>query len=282
MTNQQQIDKFLKQALEEDIGDGDHSSNCSIPSSQEGSVKLLAKESGILAGLEFGLKVFELIDPEIIAETFKVDGNEIEVGDTICILHGKTRALLKGERLFLNLLQRMSGIASKTHYFVKLIEGTKAQLLDTRKTTPNMRYFEKYAVKIGGGVNHRMGLYDMIMLKDNHIDFAGGIEAAVTKAVSYLEEEGLDLPIEIETRNLEEVKEVLSVGQVDRIMLDNFNIEDTKSAVRLVNGRFSLESSGGITEATIRSYAETGVNFISVGALTHSVKSLDLSLKASN
>ena len=258
------------------------SSNCSIPSSQEGSVKLLAKESGILAGLDFGLKVFEMIDPAIIAETIKEDGNELEVGDTICILHGNTRALLKGERLFLNLLQRMSGIASKTHYFVKLIDGTNAQLLDTRKTTPNMRYFEKYAVKIGGGINHRMGLYDMIMLKDNHIDFAGGIEAAVTKAVSYLEEEGLDLPIEIETRNLEEVKEVLSVGQVDRIMLDNFNIEDTKSAVRLVNGRFSLESSGGITEATIRSYAETGVNFISVGALTHSVKSLDLSLKASN
>ncbi len=280
MSEQRYVDAFLQQALEEDIGNGDHSSNCSIPSHQQAQLQLVAKEAGVLAGLALSCRVFELIDSEIVVEINKDDGSILKVGDVVCILRGNTRNLLKGERLFLNMLQRMSGIATKTNYLNSLITGTAARLLDTRKTTPNMRFFEKYAVKMGGGMNHRMGLYDMIMLKDNHVDFAGGVKSAILKANDYLKQMELNIPIEIETRSLEEVSEVLSTGGVQRIMLDNFNVEDTQIAVNLVDGKYETESSGGITEVNIREYANTGVDFISVGALTHSVKSLDLSLKA--
>lgn len=280
MTERKYTDDFIRRALAEDIGEGDHSSRCSIPENHIGKTVLVAKEEGILAGLEQSLRVFELIDPEIRFDIYKNDGEKLKDGDEICLLEGKSINLLQGERLFLNLLQRMSGIATRTDKLVQLIAGTKARLLDTRKTTPNMRVFEKYAVRVGGGVNHRMGLYDMIMLKDNHVDFAGGILQAISKARKYLEDHNLDIPIEIETRNLTEVEEVIQAGHIQRIMFDNFSVEDTATAVKMVAGKFESESSGGIMEETIRAYAETGVNFISVGALTHSVKSLDLSLKA--
>lgn len=280
MSKQKYIDAFLRQALDEDIGNGDHSSNCSIPAEQVGRMQLLAKDDGVLAGLHHSLRVFELIDPAIEAEAHKSDKDLLKQGEIVCTLEGNSRNLLMGERLFLNLLQRMCGIATKTSYLNSLIVGTSAKLLDTRKTTPNMRYFEKYAVTAGGGVNHRMGLYDMIMLKDNHIDFAGGIRPAIQKAKDYLENKGMHIPIEVETRNLGELEEVLEFGGVQRIMLDNFSVANTVIAVNMIGNRFETESSGGIDEHTIRAYAETGVNFISVGALTHSVKSLDLSLKA--
>ena len=280
MREQKYIDEFIQRALAEDIGPGDHSSNCSIPANSKGTMALIAKEKGILAGLDYSFRVFEQIDPQIVMNSFKVDGDSIEPGEKICELHGKTRSLLQGERLFLNLLQRMCGIATKTHQICMLIEGTSAKLLDTRKTTPNMRLFEKYAVKMGGGFNHRMGLYDMIMLKDNHIDFSGGVRQAIGKARDYLDKNNLSIAIEVETRNFKELQEVLDIGGVQRIMFDNFSVADTTKAVEMVDGRYETESSGGITESNIRAYAETGVNFISVGALTHSVKSLDLSLKA--
>lgn len=280
MSQQKYIDSFILQALEEDIGNGDHSSNCCVPSEQVDRMQLIAKEEGIIAGLALCFRVFELIDLEIEISILRQDGELVSPGDVVCILSGNTRNLLKGERLFLNILQRMCGIATKTNHLNSLIAGTSAQLLDTRKTTPNMRYFEKYAVKIGGGVNHRMGLYDMIMLKDNHVDFSGGIKQAILKAQAYLEVQRLNIPIEIETRNLMEVSEAIEVGGIQRIMFDNFSVSETTKAVQLVNGAYETESSGGINENTILAYAETGINFISVGALTHSVKSLDLSLKA--
>ncbi|NOQ24085.1 MAG: carboxylating nicotinate-nucleotide diphosphorylase [Bacteroidales bacterium] len=274
------LDAFISNAIAEDIGDGDHSSLSCIPPAETGKAQLLIKQEGILAGTEVAVKVFNTIDPTLKIEQFLFDGDEIQIGDIAFIVEGKTQSILKAERLALNILQRMSGIATTTKIYVDKISGTKAKVLDTRKTTPGMRYLEKLAVKIGGGENHRMGLYDMIMLKDNHIDFAGGIESAILKANEYLDKNQKNIKIEIEARNLTEVKEILKIGKIDRIMLDNFNYDETKDAVKLINGRFETESSGGITLDTIREYAECGVDYISVGALTHQIKSLDMSLKA--
>ncbi|WP_417611659.1 carboxylating nicotinate-nucleotide diphosphorylase [Owenweeksia hongkongensis] len=280
MISKDYLDRFIDHAIAEDIGPGDHSSNCSIPANAEGKMYLLVKEEGIIAGIDVAKRVFEKVDPAIKMEILMKDGDAVKPGDIAFRLQGPERALLRSERLALNIMQRMSGIATRTHHIVKLIQGTSTKLLDTRKTTPNMRALEKYAVTVGGGYNHRMGLYDMIMLKDNHVDFAGGITNAIDKAHEYIKENGLDIGIEVETRNLEELQQVIDKGGVQRVMFDNYSIEDTIKALKMVDGKFETESSGGITETTIRSYAETGVDFISVGALTHSVKSLDLSLKA--
>ena len=274
------LEEFIKNAIREDIGDGDHSSLSCIPDSITGKAQLLIKEEGILAGIEIAKKVFSIVDSSLKFEPFLFDGNAVNKGERAFIVQGNTHSILKSERLVLNIMQRMSGIATTTKKYANKLLGTKAVILDTRKTTPGNRYLEKLAVKIGGGENHRMGLYDMIMLKDNHIDFAGGIEPAIIKANDYLKKKNKDLKIEIEARNINEVKEILRVGNVHRIMLDNFNCDDTKKAVKLIDGKFETESSGGITLETIRSYAECGVDFISVGALTHHIKSLDMSLKA--
>lgn len=274
------LDNFIHTAIQEDIGDGDHSSLSCIPADATGKAQLLIKEKGILAGIEIAKKVFTAIDPSLKMEQFLFDGNEINKGDRAFIIEGNVHSILKSERLVLNIMQRMSGIATTTKKYAKKLLGTKTKILDTRKTTPGNRYIEKMAVKIGGGENHRMGLYDMIMLKDNHIDFAGGIEPAIKKANEYIQEHKKDIKIEIEARNLSEVKEILRVGKVHRIMLDNFNYDDTREAVKLVNGKYETESSGGITLETIREYANCGVDYISVGALTHQIKSLDMSLKA--
>lgn len=271
---------FIDQAIAEDIGDGDHSSNCSIPENAIGKMKLLVKEDGVIAGVDIFKKVFSRIDSEMTINTLIQDGSKVSLGDIVLTIEGRERSLLRGERLALNLMQRMSGIATKTDFLKQLIHGTKAQLLDTRKTSPNLRPLEKLAVKIGGGENHRMGLYDMIMLKDNHVDFAGGVGIAITKAKEYLKKNKLSIPIEVETRNFSEIEEALKSGGVQRLMFDNFSVENTYKAVEMVNGAMETESSGGITERTIKAYANTGVDYISVGALTHSVKSLDLSLKA--
>lgn len=274
------INSLLELAFAEDIGDGDHTTLCSIPASEVGSSKLLIKEEGILAGVDVAKDVFYKFDPELKVEVFIEDGAQVKPGDVAFVVTGKVQSLLQTERLVLNLMQRMSGIATITNKYVKLLEGTKTKVLDTRKTTPGLRMLEKQAVKIGGGENHRIGLFDMILLKDNHVDFAGGIKNAITRAKQYLKEKNKDLKIEIEVRNFDELNEALNVGGVDRIMLDNFTVEDTRKAVEIVNGRVELESSGGITFETIRDYAVTGVDYVSVGALTHSVKSLDMSLKA--
>lgn len=274
------INSLLELAFAEDIGDGDHTTLCSIPASEVGSSKLLIKEEGILAGVDVAKDVFHKFDPELKVEVFIEDGAQVKPGDVAFVVTGKVQSLLQTERLVLNLMQRMSGIATITNKYVKLLEGTKTKVLDTRKTTPGLRMLEKQAVKIGGGENHRIGLFDMILLKDNHVDFAGGIKNAITRAKQYLKEKNKDLKIEIEVRNFDELNEALKVGGVDRIMLDNFTVEDTCKAVDIVNGRVELESSGGITFETIRDYAVTGVDYVSVGALTHSVKSLDMSLKA--
>lgn len=274
------INSLLELAFAEDIGDGDHTTLCSIPASEVGSSKLLIKEEGILAGVDVAKDVFYKFDPELKVEVFIEDGAQVKPGDVAFVVTGKVQSLLQTERLVLNLMQRMSGIATITNKYVKLLEGTKTKVLDTRKTTPGLRLLEKQAVKIGGGENHRIGLFDMILLKDNHVDFAGGIKNAITRAKQYLKEKNKDLKIEIEVRNFDELNEALNVGGVDRIMLDNFTVEDTRKAVDIVNGRVELESSGGITFETIRDYAVTGVDYVSVGALTHSVKSLDMSLKA--
>ncbi len=279
VTNQL-LDDFIQRAFIEDIGDGDHSTLSSIPAEAEKSGYLLMKESGIIAGIELAPLIFHKLDVDMEIEALVKDGDRVEKGDVILRLKGKVRAILTGERLLLNCMQRMSGIATKTAYLNSLIEGTNAKLLDTRKTTPNLRMLEKWAVLIGGGVNHRYGLYDMVMLKDNHVDFAGSIAKAVKSTQSYLKENNLNLKIEVETRNLDEVEQALAVGGVDRIMLDNMSNEEMKAAVELIAGRSETEASGGITEETIRGVAETGVDFISVGALTHSIKSLDISLKA--
>ena len=273
-------DRLIELAFAEDIGDGDHTTLCSIPETATGKARLLIKEEGVLAGVEVAKAVFHKFDPDLSVEVFINDGARVKPGDVAFVVSGKVQSLLQTERLMLNIMQRMSGIATTTHNYVKLLEGTKAKVLDTRKTTPGMRMLEKAAVKIGGGENHRIGLFDMILLKDNHVDFAGGIENAIRGAQQYLKEKNKQLKIEIEVRNFDELNEVLAVGGVDRIMLDNFTPEQTREAVKLVNGRVELESSGGITFETIRRYAETGVDYISVGALTHSVKSLDMSLKA--
>ena len=279
-TTAQLIDDLIKLAFAEDIGDGDHTTLCCIPETAMGKSQLIIKENGILAGVDMAKRIFHDFDPELRINVFINDGAEVKKGDIAFKVEGKVRSLLQTERLVLNVMQRMSGIATTTHKYVKRLEGTHTHVLDTRKTTPGMRIMEKEAVKIGGGVNHRIGLFDMILLKDNHVDFAGGINQAITRAHDYLKEKGKNLKIEIEVRNLDELQQVLNLGGVDRIMLDNFNIENTKKAVQMVNGRYEIESSGGITYETLRDHAECGVDFISVGALTHSVKSLDMSLKA--
>ncbi|MCU4177627.1 carboxylating nicotinate-nucleotide diphosphorylase [Carboxylicivirga sp. N1Y90] len=278
--NNELIEKFVEIAIREDIGDGDHSSRSCIPETAEGKVKLLAKEDGILSGVEIGVGIFKKVDPNIEIELFIKDGSIIKPGDIVLKAKGKVWFLLQAERLVLNVMQRMSGIATRTGEYVARLEGTSTRILDTRKTTPGMRLLEKEAVKTGGGVNHRMGLYDMVMLKDNHIDFAGGIEKAIHAVQVYLKEKNKPLKIEVEVRDFTELGEVLRVGGIHRIMLDNFSVADTKKAVELIDGRYETESSGGITIDTLRAYAECGVDYISVGALTHHIKSLDLSLKA--
>lgn len=277
---QQAIAAFIQAALQEDIGEGDHSSLGAIPATTIRSAQLLIKDNGIVAGLELSAKIFLQVDPALNATYFKKDGDAIRKGEIAFEVTGPARSILSAERLVLNCMQRMSGIATYTHQLCKLIEGTGARLLDTRKTTPNFRLMEKWAVLIGGGQNHRFALYDMVMLKDNHVDMAGGIQAAIESTQAYLQKVGKPLSIEIETRNLSEVQEVLRVGGVDVIMLDNMSVTDMKQAVAMIGGRYKTEASGGITEATLRQVAETGVDYISVGALTHSVKSLDLSLKS--
>lgn len=274
------IDKLINSAIVEDIGDGDHTSLACIPPDAKGSAILIAKDEGILAGIDIAKKIFNQIDPTLDIKILKKDADRIKFGDEILIVSGNVRHILQAERLVLNFMQRMSGIATKTNEYVKKIEGLKTKILDTRKTTPNMRIFEKMAVEIGGGVNHRFGLYDMIMIKDNHIDFAGGIVNAIKRVNEYLLQKRKNLKIEIEVRNFEELDEVLKTGQIDRIMLDNFSVEDTKKAVEIIDGRYETESSGGITLDTVRDYAECGVDYISVGDLTHHIHSLDLSLKA--
>lgn len=276
------INTLIDLAFAEDIGEGDHTTLCSIPTNTLGKANLIIKESGILAGVDISIAVFHKLDPELTVDVFIKDGTKVQPGDVVFTVEGKVQSILQTERIMLNIMQRMSGIATTTNKYATLLEGTKAKVLDTRKTTPGMRMLEKQAVKIGGGVNHRIGLFDMILLKDNHIDFAGGIVSAILGAQKYLKDNNKQLKIEVEVRNVDELKEVLSIGGVDRIMLDNFTPDDTKIAVGLVNGRIELESSGGITIETIRSYAATGVDYISVGALTHSVKGLDMSLIAIN
>lgn len=273
-------DRLIDLAFAEDIGDGDHTTLCCIPADAEGKSHLLIKEDGVLAGIEVAKRVFARFDPTLKVEVLIHDGAHVKKGDIAMIVSGKVRSLLQTERLMLNIMQRMSGIATMTARYVERLKGTKTRVLDTRKTTPGMRMLEKQAVKIGGGVNHRIGLFDMILLKDNHVDFAGGIKNAIDRCHKYLKEKGLDLKIEIEVRNFDELQQVLDHGGVDRIMLDNFSVPDTKKAVDIIGGRFETESSGGITFDTIRDYAECGVDYISVGALTHSVKGLDMSFKA--
>lgn len=274
------LQNFIKSALLEDIGPGDYSSLGSIPEGRTGKAQLLIKDNGILAGVEMAGEIFKAVDPNLEVEFFKKDGDEVKFGDVGLIVSGPSASILSAERLVLNCMQRMSGIATKTHRLTQLILHTKARLMDTRKTTPNFRLMEKWAVHIGGGVNHRFALYDMIMLKDNHIDFAGGIRPAIERTKKYLADHKLHLKIEVETRNLDEVKEVLDVGGIDYIMLDNMDYATMKEAVRLIGGKYSTEASGGITEETLAAVAEFGVDYISMGALTHSVKSLDISLKA--
>lgn len=272
--------EFILRSLSEDIGDGDHTSLASIPPEATGKAKLLIKEKGILAGIRVARELFPVIDKNLHTEILLDDGAKVQPGDIAFYITGPTQSILKSERLVLNIMQRMSGIATSTSEYVSRLSGLKTKVLDTRKTTPGFRFIEKEAVKIGGGMNHRMGLYDMIMLKDNHIDYAGGIEKAITKTLEYLKSNNLNLKVEIEARNLGDIRKILEVGGVNRIMLDNFSVEDTRKAVELISGRYETESSGGITLDTIRSYAECGVDFVSVGALTHHIRSLDMSLKA--
>jgi nicotinate-nucleotide pyrophosphorylase (carboxylating) len=276
------FDEFIDNALKEDIGDGDHTSRACIPYNATGKAQLLVKEEGILAGVNVALRIFNKLDPAVQIEVFKWDGDRVSPPDIAFVVEGKILALLKAERLVLNIMQRMSGIATTTHRYVGQLQGLKTRILDTRKTTPGRRLLEKAAVKTGGGQNHRFGLFDMILIKDNHIDFSGGIPQAISRVKEYMLKTGKNLNIEIEARNLEDVQTILTIGGIQRIMLDNFNIPDTRKAVEMINGRYETESSGGITFENIRSYAECGVDFISVGALTHQIKSLDLSLKALN
>ena len=274
------VDRLIDLSFAEDIGDGDHTTLCCIPEDAMGKSKLLIKEDGILAGVEIAKEVFHRFDPTMQVEVLMGDGTKVKKGDVAMIVTGKVRSLLQTERLMLNIMQRMSGIATMTAKYVERLEGTHTRVLDTRKTTPGMRMLEKQAVKIGGGCNHRIGLFDMILLKDNHVDFAGGIANAINRCHEYLKQKGLDMKIEIEVRNFDELKQAMDCGGIDRIMLDNFSVADTKKAVEIVGGKYETESSGGITFDTLRDYAECGVDFISVGALTHSVKGLDMSFKA--
>lgn len=273
------VHEIIMAALAEDIGNGDHSSLACIDPTIQGQMRLLAKADGIIAGIDVAKEVIHCVDPAITMEQFKKDGDEIHKGDVVFILRGSSQKMLTAERTLLNFMQRMSGIATTARRYADMVKGTKTRILDTRKTTPNMRVFEKYAVQLGGCTNHRFGLFDMVMLKDNHIDFAGGIEKAIDTTRKYLKDNNLDLKIEIETRNLEEVKRVIDHGGVDRIMLDNFTPALVKEAVELIQGRYETEASGNITLDNLREYAEAGVDFISVGALTHHIASLDLSLK---
>ncbi|MCU0351347.1 MAG: carboxylating nicotinate-nucleotide diphosphorylase [Flavobacterium sp.] len=277
---QAELALIIQNAIREDVGDGDHSSLACIPSSASGKAKLLVKDEGIIAGVAFAKMIFQYVDADLQVETFIEDGSPVKYGDIVFHVSGSSQSILKAERLVLNSMQRMSAIATKTKAFVDLLEGTNTKVLDTRKTTPGIRAIEKWAVKIGGGENHRFALYDMIMLKDNHIDFAGGIPQAIQKTKEYLEETNRDLKIIVEARNLDEVTQILTAGGVYRILLDNFDYETTKDAVKLIGDQCLTESSGNINEKTIRNYAECGVNFISSGALTHSIYNLDLSLKA--
>ena len=272
--------EFILRSLDEDLGDGDHSSLACIPAEASGKAKLIIKEKGILAGIRVAGELFEIIDKDLKTDVLINDGTPVVPGDIAFYLSGRQQSILKSERLVLNIMQRMSGIATTTNEYVRQLDGLKTRILDTRKTSPGLRFLEKEAVRIGGGMNHRMGLFDMIMLKDNHIDYAGGIEKAITSTREYLHKNNLNLRVEIEARNLEDVKKILLTGGVDRIMLDNFTIQETLAAVNIISGRFETESSGGITLSTIRSFAECGVDFISVGALTHHIHSLDMSLKA--
>ena len=274
------IEKLIELSFAEDIGDGDHTTLSSIPEDAMGENILIIKEDGVLAGVEMAKRIFAHFDKELAVEVLIEDGAEVKKGDVAMRVAGKVRSLLQTERLMLNVMQRMSGIATMTRKYVKQLEGTNTRVLDTRKTTPGMRIMENEAVKIGGGVNHRIGLFDMILLKDNHVDFAGGIKQAIERAKEYCREKGKDLKIEIEVRNFDELQQVLDLGGVDRIMFDNFDTTATRKAVEMVAGRFETESSGGITFDTLRDYALCGVDFISVGALTHSVKGLDMSFKA--
>ena len=284
MISKEQFEKelalIITNAIREDIGDGDHTSLSCIPKDAEGKAKLLVKDNGIIAGVEFAKQVFKYVDKDLQVETFINDGEKVKYGDIVFNVSGKSQSILMAERVVLNAMQRMSAIATKTAFFADLLKGTQTKVLDTRKTTPGIRALEKWAVKIGGGENHRFALYDMVMIKDNHIDFAGGITAAITKTKNYLAEKNIDIKIIVEARSLEEIKEILSVEGVYRILIDNFNYEDTRKAVALIGDTCLTESSGGINEDTIRKYADCGVNFISSGALTHSVYNLDLSLKA--
>jgi nicotinate-nucleotide pyrophosphorylase (carboxylating) len=280
MITKEEVLPFIHLAIAEDVRDGDHSSLACIPQEANGRAHLLVKDEGTIAGVQLAQWIFESIDPNIKMQALLQDGDEVKKGDIVFIVEGCSVSLLTAERIVLNCMQRMSAIATKTKAYVELIEGTETTILDTRKTTPGLRILEKWAVKIGGGANHRFGLYDMIMLKDNHIDFAGGITQAIEKTKKYLADKNLELRIEVETRDLDEVKEVVKVGGIHRIMLDNFTPAETIVAVEYIKGAYETESSGGITDKTIRSYAECGVDFISVGALTHSVYNMDLSLKA--
>ncbi|MDI9877048.1 carboxylating nicotinate-nucleotide diphosphorylase [Flectobacillus rivi] len=274
------IKNFIQNALTEDVGDGDHTSLSTVPHDAIGRARLLVKDKGILAGVELAKMIFAEVDPELQVTTILEDGTSIDRGQIVLTVEGRSQSILKAERLVLNCMQRMSGIATYTRSMVNLIEGTNAKLLDTRKTTPNFRLCEKWACKIGGAVNHRYALFDMILIKDNHVDYAGGIANAILQANEYLVKTEKSLQIEIEVRNLEELQQVLAIGQVNRIMLDNFSFENLREAVRLIDGKYLTEASGGINETTIRQYAECGVDYISSGALTHQIKSLDLSLKA--
>lgn len=274
------IDVLIRLAFAEDVGGGDHSTLCCIPENALGKSRLIIKEDGVLAGVEMAKLIFKYVDHYLKMTVFIQDGSDVKKGDIAFTVEGSIRSLLQAERVMLNVMQRMSGVATTTRRYVEALKGTKTHVLDTRKTTPGMRMMEKMAVKLGGGMNHRIGLFDMILLKDNHVDFAGGIEKAIHCAQNYLKEKELNLKIEIEVRNFDELQQVIDCGGVDRVMLDNFTVADTKKAVEMIAGRFETESSGGITLDTIRSYAECGVDFISVGALTHSVKSLDMSFKA--
>lgn len=280
LNSDESLDPILDLAIEEDLGDGDHSSLACIPPRKKGASQLIIKQAGILAGMEEALRVFHKTDRRLKTETYLEDGTSVEPGDVAFRVEGRIHSILQAERLVLNIMQRMSGIATQTRRYADKLRGLKTQVLDTRKTTPGLRRLEKKAVALGGGTNHRMGLYDMIMLKDNHIDFAGGINQAIRKTLKYLQKKEMDLLIEIEVRSLDEVKQVLDIGGVDRVMLDNFSPEDTQKAVEMIDGAFETESSGGITLDTIRDYAECGVDYVSVGALTHHIQSLDMSLKA--
>ena len=273
---------IIKNGFREDVGEGDHTSLSCIPSNAHGKANLLVKDSGIIAGVTFAKKAFTYFDEDLQVESFVDDGSEVSYGDVVFQVSGKSQSILKAERFVLNVMQRMSAIATKTNFFVNLLKGTKTQILDTRKTTPGIRALEKWAVNIGGGVNHRFALYDMVMIKDNHIDFAGGISEAITKTKQYLSDNKLNLKIIVEARSLKEIEEILQNEGVYRILIDNFSFEDTRKAVALINGKCFTESSGGINEDTIRKYAECGVDYISSGALTHSVYNMDLSLKAVN